>query len=191
MIEMKYILVIFSFFIYVSETFHVIKVSIDKVKSHSITNERFRISQTKQFSRQNDVDLTSSLNNALIKILHDGSTFLFTPHLILDYNYNVAQIFTFIATTLVISAKIQSYDPEENVQPYGISDVYDPVKSGNYFRTRPLVVLRRALEIGLKSSKFGFQLYSEYSKNMTDPIIELKLAEELTELLNDLGPTCK
>jgi hypothetical protein len=68
--------------------------------------------------------------------------------------------------------------------------VYDPVAAASYFRTRPLQVAARALEIGWKSAGFAGALLGDALAG--DGLEGPNAAERgraLTGLLAELGPT--
>lgn len=102
--------------------------------------------------------------------------------------YSIAQVMEASVALLVISAIINNSD--DDGEPYGVYEKYNATLAAKYYGERPFLVLSRSLQLFSKSSTFAWKLFLNYVTNkMTDPTEEAKRAEELAQLLNELGPT--
>lgn len=92
-----------------------------------------------------------------------------------------------IALILALAAVGSAALPKQTSTPYP-TGTYDAKTAAAFFRERPLVVLKRASFISLSAAGFGASvlldvLTGSYKEN------EPKRADQLTELLTQLGPT--
>lgn len=75
-------------------------------------------------------------------------------------------------------------------EPYGDSGRYNPDLAADFFASRPLLVFNRGVEIGAVASFYAFGLLMDLiSGKLTDAKQEVKRADQLTEVLTNLGPT--
>jgi predicted unusual protein kinase regulating ubiquinone biosynthesis (AarF/ABC1/UbiB family) len=96
-------------------------------------------------------------------------------------------ITTAVVTYIVFSTVFTKGQESPASRPYPMK-TYDAVAARAYFDRRPLIVVARALTIGLQSLEFGFSLLLDRLLNELQEN-DVKRGRELAALLTRLGPT--
>ena len=93
----------------------------------------------------------------------------------------------FLVPIILAGAAVAKAVAEAPDQPYPALE-YDAQAARRYFRVRPGVVANRALELGSASAGFGAKLAQDFLAGELERKAPQR-AEELAELLTELGPT--
>ena len=79
---------------------------------------------------------------------------------------------------------------DEDVSDSGLPFDYDPAALKSYFRSKPLTVLKRIVQVMTVGGGFAFRstLDALFNRGAKDPDLEVKRAGELRDLITSLGP---
>jgi len=134
--------------------------------------------------------LPLSVTNTFQEILSTISTTTnISPHTLIV----TSLISTLTLTSLYTTFYILSHPPSnyrENAEPY-LRGQYDPLLAQSYYKSKPLLVIRRMAQMFRLSNTFLFNiLVDKYIfRRDEDDLINQKRAQELLVLIQEIGPT--